>query len=163
MAREEMIPADAPIAADKLKSVKRIARLLDEEFEIGGFKFGLDPILGMLPVAGDVGSYVISVALILTMLKHGVSGKVVAKMLGNVTLDALIGTIPLFGWIFDFTYKANKRNMMLLEGHYVMGKNKGSATPYIVAVLVVLVIVLALIIYLTVNIFQWLATQLNAM
>ncbi|MFX7140374.1 DUF4112 domain-containing protein, partial [Acinetobacter baumannii] len=74
---------------------------MDEQFSIGGFKFGLDPLLNLIPVAGDVSSYIISVALIITMAQHGASGRVAIKMLGNATLDALVGTIPVLGWIFD--------------------------------------------------------------
>lgn len=115
----------------RLSSVKRISKLMDEEFSIGGFKFGLDPILNLIPVAGDVGTYVVSLSLIFTMLKHGVSGKVAMKMIGNATLDALVGAIPVIGWIFDFTYKANMRNTKLLAEYYTEGKHTGSAKPYV--------------------------------
>ncbi len=160
MPQTEKFPA-MPVEDPRLNTVRRISRLLDEEFEIFGFRFGLDPLLGMLPVAGDIGSYVISIALILTMLKHGVSGKVVMKMVGNVTLDALIGTIPVLGWIFDFAFKANKRNLRLLNNHYAYGKDEGGAIPYILWILGIMLLVLVLIVYLTIRFFGWLSQYLQ--
>lgn len=146
-----LIPDD-----NRLKLVKRISKLMDEEFSIGNFKFGLDPILSFVPVVGDAGSYIISITLIITMLQHGASGKVVAKMVANATLDALIGAIPVLGWIFDFTYKANVRNVKLLTQHYTEDKHRGSAVPIIIGVLTVMVVVLAIIIFMLIKLFMWL-------
>ncbi len=129
---------------------------MDEQFSIGGFRFGLDPILNLIPLAGDVSSYMISVALIITMARHGASGKLVVKMLANATLDALVGTIPVLGWIFDFSFKANTRNLKLLTEHYTEGKHRGSARPVIISILVVMLLVLALILFLVIQLFRWL-------
>ncbi|MGN7785321.1 DUF4112 domain-containing protein [Niabella sp. 22666] len=147
----------APIINDpRLKMVQRVTRLMDEQFSIGGFKFGLDPVLNLIPVAGDVSSYIISIALIITMAQHGASGRVAMKMLGNATLDALVGTIPVLGWIFDFSYKANTRNLKLLTEHYTEGKHRGSAKPVIISILVIMLLVLTLLVYLVIKLFQWL-------
>ncbi|MGE9312476.1 DUF4112 domain-containing protein [Niabella sp. CJ426] len=147
----------APIINDpRLKMVQKVTRLMDEQFSIGGFKFGLDPVLNLIPVAGDVSSYIISIALIITMAQHGASGRVAMKMLGNATLDALVGTIPVLGWIFDFSYKANTRNLKLLTEHYTEGKHRGSAKPVIISILVIMLLVLTLLVYLVVKLFQWL-------
>ncbi|MFZ1529009.1 MAG: DUF4112 domain-containing protein, partial [Ferruginibacter sp.] len=102
----------------RLGMVRRVSRLMDEEFSIGGFRFGLDPILNFIPVAGDLAGYLVSASLILTILKHGASGKLVLKMMANATLDALVGAIPLLGWVFDFAFKANTRNVKLLNEYY---------------------------------------------
>lgn len=147
----------APVIDDpRLKMVQRVTRLMDEQFSVGGFKFGLDPVLNLIPVAGDVSSYIISIALIITMAQHGASGRVAMKMLGNATLDALVGTIPVLGWIFDFSYKANTRNLKLLTEHYTEGKHRGSAKPVIISILVVMLLVLVLIIFLVIQLFRWL-------
>ncbi|MCH5720951.1 DUF4112 domain-containing protein [Niabella hibiscisoli] len=147
----------APLVNDpRLKMVQRVTRLMDEQFSVGGFKFGLDPVLNLIPVAGDVSSYIISVALIITMAQHGASGRVAMKMLGNASLDALVGSIPVLGWIFDFSYKANTRNLKLLTEHYTEGKHRGSAKPVIVSILVVMLLVLALMVFLVIKLFQWL-------
>ena len=134
----------------RLKTVKRISKLMDEEFSIGGFKFGLDPILNLIPIAGDAGTYIVSIGLILTMLKHGVSGKVAMKMIGNATLDAVVGAIPIIGWIFDFAYKANTRNTKLLAEYYTEGKHTGSGKGY-----VILIALIFLAIIITISIFAF--------
>ncbi|WP_114789396.1 DUF4112 domain-containing protein [Niabella yanshanensis] len=147
----------APINNDpRLKMVQRVTRLMDEQFSVGGFKFGLDPILNLIPVAGDVSSYIISITLIITMAQHGASGRVAMKMLANATLDALVGSIPVLGWIFDFSYKANTRNLKLLTEHYTEGKHRGSAKPVIISILIIMLLVLTLLVYLVIKLFQWL-------
>lgn len=140
----------------RLNLVKRVSKLMDEQFSIGNFKFGIDPLLNLLPVAGDFSSYIISVAIIITAARYGVSGKVIIKMLGNATLDALIGTIPIIGWFFDFTYKANTRNVKLLTEHYTQGKHRGSAKPVIISIVVVMFIVLIAVAYLSFVLLKWL-------
>lgn len=150
------LPDDA-----RLKMIKRVTKLMDEQFNIGGFKFGLDPILNFIPCAGDIGGYTVSVALIFTMLQHGVSGKLAMKMLWNATLDAVIGAIPLVGWIFDFTYKANTRNVKLLSEHYTQGKHGGSATPVIIGFLLSVLIILGLVAFISFKLLQWLIAYLD--
>ncbi|HQX41295.1 MAG TPA: DUF4112 domain-containing protein [Niabella sp.] len=140
----------------RLKIVRRVSKLMDEEFAIGKFKFGIDPLLNLIPIAGDIGGYVISMSLIITMLQHGASGKVVAKMVLNASLDALIGAIPFLGWIFDFTFKANTRNVKLLSEHYTDGKHRGSALPIITVIIIIMLLVIILLIFLVVRIFYWL-------
>ncbi|HEX7754134.1 MAG TPA: DUF4112 domain-containing protein [Niabella sp.] len=139
----------------RLKVIKRISRLLDEQFSIGRFRFGIDPLLNLIPVAGDVGGYLMSIGLIITMAQYGASGKVVAKMMLNATLDALIGAVPLLGWVFDFIYKANARNVKLLTAHYTEGKHKGSAGPVIFTVLIVAGVILVLVLFIAFKFLQW--------
>ncbi|MBK8712798.1 MAG: DUF4112 domain-containing protein [Niastella sp.] len=115
---------------------------MDEEFSVAGFKFGLDPILNLVPIAGDLGGYIISIALIFTMMKHGASGKLLVKMLGNASLDALLGAIPVLGWIFDFVFKANTYNVKLLSEFYAEGKHKGSGLDTVLIMLFLFLIVL---------------------
>jgi hypothetical protein len=139
----------------RLKMVKRVTKLMDEQFAIGKFRFGLDPILNFIPLAGDLGGFTVSVALILTMIQYGVSGRVAAKMLGNAAADALIGAIPVLGWIFDFTYKANTRNVKLLSEHYTQGKHQGSATPVIISFIITAFFIMIALIIVSVIAFSW--------
>ena len=129
--------------------VERVSKLLDSKFRIPGtsIRFGLDPIFGLLPVAGDVGTMLISLSLIYTMYQHRASGKVVAKMILNVLFDAVFGSIPVIGIFFDVYYKANNRNVRLLKAYYEEGKHRGSATGVIISVLVVTVLIIAGLIY----------------
>ena len=129
--------------------VERISKLLDSKFRIPGtnIRFGLDPIFGLLPVAGDVGTMLISLSLIYTMYRNGASGQLVAKMILNVLLDALFGSIPVFGAFFDVYYKANNRNVKLLKQYYHEGKHRGSATGFLIVVMGVTMIILVGLFY----------------
>ena len=148
-------------AANRLALIKRVSKLMDEEFTVGKFKFGLDPILNLIPVAGDLAAYIISSVLLITIIKHGASGKLVMKMLGNITLDALVGAIPLLGWVFDFVFKANKRNVQLLQEHYTQGKHAGSAQPYLLVIALILILVVIILIILSIWILRLLAGYFN--
>ncbi|HRD42202.1 MAG TPA: DUF4112 domain-containing protein [Ferruginibacter sp.] len=138
-----------------------MSKLMDEEFRIGKYKFGLDPILNFIPVAGDLAGYLISATLLLTMVKHGASGKLVIKMLGNIFIDALVGAIPVLGWVFDFVFKANKKNVQLLEEHYVLGKHTGSAKPYILAIVLILFFTIAILLILSIWFLKAIADLFN--
>lgn len=126
-----------------------MARLMDSQFRLPGtnFKFGLDPILGFIPLAGTLSTYAVSGILVFTMARYGVSRKVVILMFANILLDALIGSIPIIGNIFDFAYKANNRNVRLLRRHYQEGKYTGSGTGILLLIVVVLFLLMALIFY----------------
>jgi heme/copper-type cytochrome/quinol oxidase subunit 3 len=140
-----------------LRRVEDISRLLDSQFRIPGtnFRFGLDPILGLLPVAGDLSTFLISGSLVMTMARHGVSRKVVILMMMNVILDAIIGCIPIIGQIFDFTYKANDRNIKLLKKHYQEGKYQGTGNGIIITILLITLIILIVIGYLMFKLLQY--------
>lgn len=137
----------------RLKWVERIARLLDEQFTVPGtkFRFGLDPIINLLPIAGDAAGFVLSAALVLTMAKHGVSRKVLILMVLNVLIDGLIGAIPFVGQVFDFYYKANTRNINLLKQHYEEGKHQGSGNGILITIFIILALGLILFVYLSIK------------
>jgi len=145
----------------KLRWVEKLSYLLDEQFKLPGtnFRFGLDPILNLIPFAGDMSGLLISAALVLTMAKNGASSKIVTLMVINIVLDATIGGIPVIGQIFDFFFKANKRNIRLLHEHYQEGKHQGSGKGVLIAVGLVLLILFALIIYLMWKLTAWVFSQ----
>lgn len=141
---------------NKLKNIERITKLMDSQFNIGGFKFGVDPVLNFIPFLGDGISVIISGLMVISMAKHGASGKVKAKMVLNIAIDALIGAIPVFGWFFDFYFKANERNLVLLKQHYNEGKHYGSAGSIIFWIVLILISVIALSILLILKMGEWL-------
>ena len=134
-------------STNKLKNIETISKLLDSQFKIGGFRFGIDPILNFIPFAGDGASALISVMLVYTMSKHGASNKLIARMLFNVFIDFLIGAIPVLGWVFDFYFKANDKNVALLKEHYTEGKHTGSAKGIIIGGLILFLLLIALLIW----------------
>lgn len=110
------------------KWIEYLTKLLDSSIRIPGtnITIGLDPIISLIPGVGDVASYLASVVLLLGVVREGVSGKLVLKMLGNILLDLLVGLIPGLGSVFDFFFKANDRNLKLLKEYQEEGKHKGS-------------------------------------
>ncbi len=124
--------------------VEKFSRLLDSSLKIGNFRFGLDPILNLIPFAGNGATTLMSLALVFVMKQHGASSKLAAKMLGNVLLDFFVGAIPILGWIFDFYFKANNRNVKLLKEHYAEGKHQGSAKGYLSMILIIFCILILL-------------------
>lgn len=93
--------------------------MLDAAFRVPGttFRFGLDAIIGLIPGAGDIGTAFFSVMVLLHSVRLRIPKVVIGRMLVNSALDMLAGTVPLIGDLFDAGYKANLRNMALLERH----------------------------------------------
>ena len=127
-----------------LRNIKALSKLMDAQFRIPGtsIRFGLDGIIGLVPGVGDFISFLISGYIVSVAVNKGASGFVVARMLLNIVIDALVGAIPILGDIFDVVYKANQRNMQLLQEHYVEGKHQGSSMKVIIPVVLVLLTVL---------------------
>ncbi len=98
---------------------RRVADLLDSRFRIPGtsIRFGLDPILSLIPGVGDLASPVFAVALLAQAIYQGVPRVIMLRMLLNALIDALIGAVPLAGAVGDLFYRANLRNLALLERH----------------------------------------------
>jgi hypothetical protein len=149
------------VLSGQLKWVERIASVMDDKFRIPGtnFRFGLDPILNLIPFAGDVSGFLVSAALLYVMAKNGVSRKVLILMAVNISVDAAIGAIPLLGQISDFYIKANTRNIKLLKEHYQEGRHTGSGNGIIAILLIVLLIVISAILYLSYIALHWLFMQ----
>lgn len=140
-----------------LKWVERVARLMDSQFRLPGtsFRFGIDPIINLIPIVGDLSGFAVSAMLVLTMRKHGASGKLMVLMLLNVAVDAVVGAIPVIGQIFDFTFKANDRNIRLLKEHYVEGHHQGSGKGTLALVVIGLLLILALMFFLLIKLTEW--------
>lgn len=146
-----------PKDSKSLKWVEQFSYLLDEKFRLPGtnFRFGLDPILNLIPYAGSFTGLILSAGLVLTMARHGASSRIVTLMAINVFLDATIGSIPIIGQIFDFFYKANTRNIQLLREHYYEGRHQGSGKNILVVAILVLVILFIVFIYLAYKLLEW--------
>jgi hypothetical protein len=135
----------------ELKWLDKYAKLLDSQFSIPGtnITFGIDPIIGMLPVVGDIVSYLMSALLIFYSAKYGASGKVIFKMFWNALLDFLLSKIPVLGYFIDFAFKANERNLRLLKEHYNEEKHQGSILPYLLGALLFFGVIVIVSLWLT--------------
>ncbi len=128
--------------------LERFSSLLDNKFNIGGFRFGLDPLLNLIPYGGQAVSFGASLLLVIIILRNGAGSKVVVKMLLNIIYDAVLGTIPFFGQVFDFFNKANTKNIKLLREHYFENKHQGSAKGLLITMVVILFVLCAALFYL---------------
>lgn len=132
----------------ELRWVEQVSTLLDSKFSVGGFRFGMDPLLNFFPVIGQIITFGASVLLVAVMFRNGVSSKAATKMLLNAILDAILGSIPIAGNVFDFFFKANKRNVKLLKEYYYEGKHQGSAKGILTVLFCLLLGICLLLFYL---------------
>lgn len=98
-----------------LKVAQALAQALDNQFKIGPFRFGLDPIVGLFPVIGDFlsagfGAYIIWIA-----WKKRIPQRDLNKMVKNLAIDTFLGSIPYLGDVADFFYKSHQKNWDILE------------------------------------------------
>ncbi len=100
-----------------LDRLRTLSRVLDDLVRVPGtrFRFGLDPIIGLVPGLGDAAGAVFAGFILLAGARLGAPPAVLLRMVGNIALDALVGAIPVVGDAFDFGFKANRRNLALLE------------------------------------------------
>ena len=97
----------------------RIAWLLDDLVRVPGTsrRFGLDPVLGLLPGGGDIAGGALSAYIVLAAARLGAPSSVILRMGWNIVVDTVLGAVPLLGDLFDAWWKANRRNVALLESY----------------------------------------------
>lgn len=98
-----------------LKIAETLTNLLENRFRIFGLKFGIDPLLGLVPWLGDAISALLSCYLVWAAYKMKIPQNIINQMLKNIALDFIMGSIPVIGDVSDFIYKANTRNLELLK------------------------------------------------
>ena len=102
-----------------LRRIRTLSRLMDNAIRIPviGYRIGLDPIIGLVPGAGDLVSTAFSAYIIFLAARFGLPRQTIRQMIFNVGLETVIGFVPLVGDLFDSAYKSNIRNLALLEKH----------------------------------------------
>lgn len=105
------------LASPALSRLRTISKVFDELVHIPGtnMRFGLDALMGLLPGGGDLVGGAVSAYAIVVAGKLGAPASVIARMALNIVVDALVGTIPLLGDLFDASWKANRKNLAILE------------------------------------------------
>jgi hypothetical protein len=102
----------------RLRRLRWVAWLLDRSIPIGGkWRIGLDPLLGLIPGAGDWLGAVLSLYLLYEAARLGVPVRVLVRMGGNILVETIVGAVPVLGDLFDFVWQANIRNLQLIEQH----------------------------------------------
>ena len=122
-------------AGREVGAAKALARLLDAAVQVPGtrIRVGLDPILGLVPGLGDVAGAGLAGYTVLLAARLGAPRSVVIRMLGNVAVDTLVGTLPFLGDLFDVGWKANLRNVALLERYLERPASTRAASRTVVA------------------------------
>lgn len=116
-----IIPATAPLdAAERLRRLRGIAWLLDNSIPLpGGYRIGLDAVIGLVPGIGDAIGALLSAYILNEARSLGAPRSVLMRMAGNVLTETVIGAIPFAGDLFDAAFKANMRNLALLERYHL--------------------------------------------
>ena len=121
---------------------KWLALIMDEFIRVPGtkFKFGLDPLIGLLPGLGDTGSALVSAFALIQAARLGVPKILLARMSLNILINELIGIVPVVGDAFSFWFKSNARNYQIIKDHTAApgGVSRRSDWIFVIAVLVLL-------------------------
>ncbi|HET6778060.1 MAG TPA: DUF4112 domain-containing protein [Gemmatimonadales bacterium] len=112
-------PVVATVDPRQIERLRGLTRLLDSAIQIPGtrYRIGLDALVGVVPGIGDVIGAIFSSYIVFQAARMGVSTATLVRMMGNLALDTIVGEVPLLGDVFDAGWKANTRNLALLEGH----------------------------------------------
>ena len=135
----------SPAQEQRLDALRKVSRLLDSSMQVPGttYRVGLDPILGLVPGIGDLVSPLFTIAVLWQGRELSLPRVVQLRMIFNVAIDTLLGMVPVAGDLFDFAWKANDRNMALLERHAYEERGAAGADWLFVILLVVLLLALA--------------------
>lgn len=108
-----------PSSSSAVGHLRLLSSLLDSRFSIPGtaLKFGLDGIIGLIPGGGDLIGSLLSAYIVFGAAKAGAPLHVLLRMVGNIGVDTLVGVVPVVGDLADFVWKANDRNIVLLDRH----------------------------------------------
>ncbi len=158
--RSRYDPSVRPTSAATMDALRRWAVLLDSAFKVPGtnVRFGLDAIIGLVPGLGDLVAPVFTVILLATALRMRVPAVVIARIVLNAGIDMLLGLVPLAGDVADVFWKADLRNMALLERHARPGVPPTRGDYWFVLGSIGAVVVIALVPFL---ILAWLLTRFS--
>ena len=152
------------VPGTSLARLRRYADWLDSGIRIPvlGWRIGLESILGLVPGVGDATGAILGGWVVAEAVRGGARPATLVRMLINLALDAMVGAVPLVGDLFDFVWKANSRNIALLERHQHDAVKAGRADRGFVAVLVIVTAVVCVVpviggIYLAARLLAWLA------
>lgn len=102
-------------SAARMDELDKFASLLDSRFSLFGVRFGIDPVLGLIPGIGDAVGFIMSSAIVMQAWRIGVRKRTLARMMLNIAGDSILGAIPLVGTVTDVLWKANRSNLRLIR------------------------------------------------
>lgn len=138
------IPTDSrtPAAVQRLRA---LSHLLDDSIPVPGtgFRFGLDALIGLVPGVGDAAGAAMSAYVLMEAGRLGVPRSTLLRMAGNVAIEAVVGAIPFLGDLFDAGWKANLRNLRLVEAHLADPRSTSRASRgWLIGVVALVVLLL---------------------
>jgi hypothetical protein len=133
-------PDVGTVGLDRLERLRRLGYLLDNSIPIPGtnFRIGLESIVGLVPGVGDLVGGGLSLYILLESARMGAPASLLARMGWNLLVDVVVGAVPLLGDLFDAGFKANLRNLALLDRHVQSPARSQRASRRFVAALVLL-------------------------
>jgi hypothetical protein len=151
-----------PGQLQRLDALRKVAQLLDSAFVVPGtsMRIGLDPILGLVPGLGDLISPLFTVGILWQGRELGIPKVVQLRMIFNVAIDTVVGLVPVLGDLFDFAWKANDMNMVLLERHAHEEHPAAPGDWAFVAAMILLLVVIAAVPFIVLGWLIGLARQL---
>jgi Domain of unknown function (DUF4112) len=116
---------------EEIAKLERLARMLDARFVVPftGIRFGLDGLLGLVPIVGDTAALLPALYVVLRAYRLGVPNRVLGRMLANTAADYAIGSVPVLGDVFDVAFKANRRNVEILRSELLRRGDVIDAEP----------------------------------
>jgi hypothetical protein len=137
----------SPIQEQRLDVLRRVSRMLDSALPIPGttLRFGLDPVLGLVPGLGDLVSPLFAISVLWQARDLGIPRVVQLRMVFNVAIDALAGMVPIAGDLFDVAWKANDRNLALLDRHAYEERRPSGGDWLFVGLMAMMLLAIALV------------------
>lgn len=116
---DEANPRRADALSEEVRQLEAFAWLLDSSIPVPGtrLRIGLDPLIGLIPVVGDLVGMLFSAYILVRAARLGIPRVTLLRMGFNVTLESVVGMIPIAGDAFDFWWQANRKNVDLLKAH----------------------------------------------
>ena len=143
----------------RVRRLRRLSQLLDNAIPIPGtgYRIGIDPILGLLPGGGDTVGGLLSAYIVVEAARMGLPRKVIWQMVGNIVFDGVVGIVPVVGDLFDIGWKANVRNIALLEKYlHLTPRDRHSDKLFLIGLIMLLAIIILGFAVLTIMAITWL-------
>ena len=136
------------IKEEKLIRLKRLSERLDDTFTIPGtkYKIGIEALIGAVPIIGDLIGGILASYIMYSGMKMGAPPQIIARMAVNIAIDFTIGSIPIIGDLFDLVWKANKKNVELIEDATLDDKEEQKLNYLIITALILVLLGILLLI-----------------
>ncbi|MBD0334386.1 MAG: DUF4112 domain-containing protein [Cyanobacteria bacterium Co-bin13] len=149
-------------APTRIARLRNLSYWLDSAIAIPGtrLRFGLDPIIGLLPGGGDTAGLLLSAYIVLEAARMGASKSMLSRMAFNILLETVAGTLPIAGDLFDAAWKSNVRNMRLLEEHLQLPPVARARNRWFAVLLIIgLILVFIGCVFLSLLLLRWIIQQ----